>query len=570
MNNNMFKSTHAFNTLLVSISQIVYFNDINIMKQEYDAIINNFKLGSMPKDEELSKIIQSIKETINRFITAEKSKITTDVIYQWRIKLNVWSTFANVASIIQESAVDNKLLLAAKVGAEYMSCRRDLYAYYSEYERAARKISRDTLLTLDSLRKQLIEAVWRLADTYKIPRKYLLTEKRIAAYNKALAESNLVKRYNSLSAMKSEFDAYPVFWYQIGSTANCIYRSDLYASEPEILAMYRSRAIECFEKYSQLNRLNLLQSDVITSSWALESMELQVVNKASNLAKAKKLIEIAEKRCGNAFDILELCAFAYLKIQDFENAIRLFHVLVNEGYDIIFNTQILSGLYIKMMRDGNANQAKNAKIGYKQLPDITDKKYVLKLTESDKTVAKFKSSDLYCGEKDTEINGDEEIYWLEKAADQGNPDAAMSLGDLYHYLKKDCVKAIIWYQMAAKQGCGEARRRLGECYCYLGDCYRNGKGVEKNFETAASWYEKVSEAGDLNTARHACISGLELLRLILEDFKNKQREFEPMRKEALNALKKYADNRQRSHLCLESLKTKLNSIRLSFQHSECN
>ena len=59
-------------------------------------------------------------------------------------------------------------------------------------------------------------------------------------------ETNSVRRFNNLDAMRADFDAYPAFWYQIGSTANSIFRSE---TDKERQNYYRERAIECFKKY---------------------------------------------------------------------------------------------------------------------------------------------------------------------------------------------------------------------------------------------------------------------------------------------------------------------------------
>ena len=49
---------------------------------------------------------------------------------------------------------------------------------------------------------------------------------------------------------------------------------------------------------------------------------------------------------GNANDVLQLCAFSYLKIGDFKSAATIFRRLVNEGYNAVVNSQLLSGYYV--------------------------------------------------------------------------------------------------------------------------------------------------------------------------------------------------------------------------------
>ena len=189
-------------------------------------------------------------------------------------------------------------------------------------------------------------------------------------------ETNSVRRFNNLDAMRADFDAYPAFWYQIGSTANSIFRSE---TDKERQNYYRERAIECFKKYENLNKFNLLRHDILTASWALEYLELLELSDSNQPDKAKELIQTAEKFSGNAPDVLELCAFSSLRIKDYENARRLFHLLVNREYNSEINTQILSGLYIREMLTGTEADSKLAKLNYKELPHITRKEFILPL-----------------------------------------------------------------------------------------------------------------------------------------------------------------------------------------------
>ena len=45
------KAAYALNLCMVSLSQIVDYNDINILKLEYEAILNNLNFENIIKDE---------------------------------------------------------------------------------------------------------------------------------------------------------------------------------------------------------------------------------------------------------------------------------------------------------------------------------------------------------------------------------------------------------------------------------------------------------------------------------------------------------------------------------------
>ena len=58
------KAAYALNLCTVSVSQIIDYNDVNIMEQEYEAILNNLNLEQIPKDEALLNILKQILDTI--------------------------------------------------------------------------------------------------------------------------------------------------------------------------------------------------------------------------------------------------------------------------------------------------------------------------------------------------------------------------------------------------------------------------------------------------------------------------------------------------------------------------
>lgn len=368
-------AAYALNLWTVSISQIIDYNDVNVLKQEYETIMNNLNLDNMPKDEALLDVIKEIMEEITFLRISEGDKGIVEREYQHKLKNAVWSAVPNVGAIFATAnPVAMGVTLATQVGIGYMNYRRNRADYELENERTKWQIQRNRMEHLHALQKQLFETAWRMTDAHKFEDRFRLTETQISDYDKALMQANPVKRFNDLDAMKSNYEAYPAFWYQIGSTANSIYLNE---NDAELKEYYREKALDCFKQYDELNQFNLLRHDVITAAWAFEYLELQGLSDKECPEEAKRLIGIAEKHAGNAFDVLELCAFSYLRIRDYENAVRLFHFLVNKDYNIEINTQILSGLYIKEMFSGKEEAVKRARLEYKLLPRITDEKYII-------------------------------------------------------------------------------------------------------------------------------------------------------------------------------------------------
>jgi uncharacterized protein len=90
------------------------------------------------------------------------------------------------------------------------------------------------------------------------------------------------------------------------------------------------------------------------------------------------------------------------------------------------------------------------------------------------------------------------IAWLRKAAEAGNAEAREGLGRMYCHLGdiyrsgdvvlKDYKEAAKWFQKAAEQGDSEAQERLGFMYF-------NGQGVPKDYKESRKWYQKAAEQG---------------------------------------------------------------------------
>ena len=51
------RAAYALNLCTVSVSQIIDYEDLIVLEQEYEAILNNLNLEAMPKDEPLLLII---------------------------------------------------------------------------------------------------------------------------------------------------------------------------------------------------------------------------------------------------------------------------------------------------------------------------------------------------------------------------------------------------------------------------------------------------------------------------------------------------------------------------------
>ena len=130
---------------------------------------------------------------------------------------------------------------------------------------------------------------------------------------------------------------------------------------------------------------------------------------------------------------------------------------------------------------------------------------------------------MYAKGRGTERNDGNAVFWYQQSANQGNQHAQLNLGRMYDQglgVQKDPVSARIWYQKSAEQGNQYAQLYLGDLlaaslnYAHaivyyqqaanqdnavaqfnMGDMYENGKGVNRDLDTAGYWYRKAANQG---------------------------------------------------------------------------
>lgn len=116
-----------------------------------------------------------------------------------------------------------------------------------------------------------------------------------------------------------------------------------------------------------------------------------------------------------------------------------------------------------------------------------------KAAERGNATAQFKLGRWYANGWGVEQDYEQAVYWWQKAAEQGNVNAQFNLGLCYaegEGVKQDMQQAVYWWQKAAERGNAMAQFKLGQYYA-------NGwRGVKQDYEQAVYWYRKAAEQGD--------------------------------------------------------------------------
>ncbi len=353
-NQEKLRAAYALNMCTVSVSQIVDYNDEYILEQEYEAILNNLNLEEMPKDEALLNILVKLLNVITFFRIDKVKRAQIEKKYQRNVKNAIWSAVPNIGVIVAGDPVTVGLSLATQVGIGYMNYRKAKANALADKENSEVELRITAMEQFNALRRELFTTAWRLADEYEFPDRYRLTERQISQYNEILMDTDEIRKYERLTAIEDKFEAYLPFWYYKGHTAKFIAEDKSNSIDDSAREYYIKQAKEHFERYEKLNSFNILREDELTASFALEYVDLLLLDDQPDMDKIKELITTAVKMAGNANDILELCAVAYLKTGQTEEASRLLRILVNENYNAATNAKLLSRIYVsEFLRDTN-------------------------------------------------------------------------------------------------------------------------------------------------------------------------------------------------------------------------
>ena len=399
---NKLKAAYALNLCTVSVSQIIDYQDVYILEQEYDAILNNLNLKEMPKDEPLLKIITELLNTITFFRIQEIKKNQIEKKYRQRMNNAIWSAIPSISVVVAGDPVAIAFSLATQIGSGYMNYRNEKAKASSEKEDQEIELQITAIEQLNALRRELFTTAWRLADTYDFPDEWRLTEKQIKQYNNILMDKDEYRKYVRLESIADKFAAYPPFWYFYGHTANYIAEmaknriKDNSQDTEELKQEYEDGLFEIdyytklakkhYEHYYEMIGNNLLREDQLTATFALEYVDILYNDTEKDIEKIKALLALARKMAPNSFDILQLCAISYLKVGMLDEASKLLKILVNENYNTILNAQILSQLYVDRYM---TNSDKEKKIDYEFLANRISRKYLFPFPKESETFAEL-------------------------------------------------------------------------------------------------------------------------------------------------------------------------------------
>ena len=168
-----------------------------------------------------------------------------------------------------------------------MNYRKERATAMTEREKAEMELQITAIEQFHALRRELFVTSWKLSEDYNIKDEWRLTEKQIKQYNEILMDSNEMRKYERLESIQDKFEAYPPFWYFLGHAANYIACNSDTDFSQGVREKYKKLAKKHFEKFEECNRYNILREDQLTSSFALEYVDLLLTDETPDYEKIK-------------------------------------------------------------------------------------------------------------------------------------------------------------------------------------------------------------------------------------------------------------------------------------------
>ena len=344
------KAALALNMCMVSVSQIIDYADVNVLKQEYDSILNNINLQHIIKDEALLEAFRSILDIVTFYLIQEGDRRMAEREYQHKLKNAVFDAFPSGGFFMGGGSPLGMVMgVASMAGVGYLNYRRSKARSKLEFEKNMWELQRSAIEQLHGMRRSLFETAWRLSEAYDFPDEWRLTERQIEQYNNILMDPDPHRQYDRLDAIVHVFEAFPPYWYFKSRAALETLQKYKDAGRDKLATEFKTKALEALDGYDRAY-FPLMREDVIAASAALDKFSL--LDPDQDREQMLQLLERAQKTAGSAFDVLQLCGLNYLALKEAGPAVKIFRNLVNEQYNTQLNGRLLSRIYCEL--DQNA------------------------------------------------------------------------------------------------------------------------------------------------------------------------------------------------------------------------
>jgi len=531
----------ALNYAIMSIYRVEKIPSKVTVDEEYNGIINNLAIGNITDDQELIDLFTSMmdaytedkleakdRELIRRQYEAQVNsaflKVKPLKHIQTEVAISTAKEVVNAAQNAQSFASGILAMggAAASGLGEYTLAlqaneRMRMQAQSEEQEYMQQRMAGEWALTKEKIRrfnglkKNLLNAEWRLLRKYNLPDEARLTEETISQFYSFISDKDIAKALRTAKRLESNFNYYPPFWFYYGKAALENGNNGL--------------ARTCFDKFFEQSR-PILRKDQFAASTARYKI---FTLRNTEQDEAKNLLGVIEKNSAqDDWNNFLFCALQWYALGDKHKADDLLLRNIDFNYDVALHTEIR-----RQLAEGKIDLAGIKAVAIKEFSDPTE---LEKLAESGNADAQFRLGEMLYRKGSTKEAAKEAIIWLEKAAQQNNFLAKARIFGIECKENKQSETLSNPYLSTLEE---RASQNDMDSIILLADCYQSGYGVQRDYKKALSYFKKA-EKSDIG---YTNLSMAEIYRVGgLDVDKDEQKAFEYYQKGADSGYA-YAQNR---------------------------
>ena len=328
----------ALNYCHASLHKIIDYNDRIVLDEQYSEIINNINLRKID-DEEVIDLLEGLMHTLNKFQINEEDRKILNRKYEKKMERAFYEAFSNPGSLMAADPISAGVNALVSIGSSYASYRQKQEEYREELDDSVWELKKDEMTRLTSLRAEFLRVYWQIMRDREIPDKKRLTEKQLTNYIEILKDKDLKRQFRKLDRIKSNFSAYPPFWYYYGKVAQDI--GD------------KKTAIMAYRKFESIHR-GFFREDTFYTSVLMNKITL-LDSKRNKKEIIKDLGKIYEYSPNDSRKRL-FSAIKYYQLGKYDKSKDLLQANIDDNKIVRLSTQMLGQVYVAT-RDAKSLEA---------------------------------------------------------------------------------------------------------------------------------------------------------------------------------------------------------------------
>jgi hypothetical protein len=413
-NDNARNAVMALNYMHASLNKIITYNDKIILEDEYDNIINNLKLTDI-EDRVIVDVITTLMDTLTDHKLSEMDKSQFQNEYDQKLDDSLGNAFSSVNAdgYTPFEMAGNVLLSLGSAYFEYQSIQDSVK---KELDKSMWKLKKETIETLNSIRKDFLITYWEIMRRYDIHESWRITEEQFNNFVNILRVNDSDLKQRRLLRMAKELAIFPGFWYELSLIAH--QNND------------KSVENQAFKKYEELNDSLLRHNSHYSLMLANQTTQYDTKTQKDEIVFLLKKIQKVDPL--NPVRKL-FVAMKYHEIGNTQKSLELIEENIDDNFNLVANQRVKLAIFLEKNDDESFKNTIDQLLQQQNL-SVGDYLYYFGKKPLPHLIAEIEESvkNIHLGINTNAINNDDFVLNLPKDwvyKDVENTEVLLKIGD---------------------------------------------------------------------------------------------------------------------------------------------